>query len=65
MPIEAFDMAIVHRVFRSELDAARGLVRGVRAGDTERAKLVGDHLSFIVAALHHHTQLKIPNRRSN
>jgi len=54
MPTDAFDMAIVHRVFRNELRAAPGLVREVPAGDTNRSGTVGTHLKFIVAALHHH-----------
>ena len=54
MPTDAFDMAIVHRVFRSELHNAPRLVRDVKAGDTNRSAIVGAHLDFIVAALHHH-----------
>jgi len=54
MPTDAFDMAIVHRVFRNELHNAPRLVREVKAGDTERSAIVGAHLDFIVAALHHH-----------
>ena len=54
VPIDAFDMAIVHRVFRTELHNAPGLVRDVNAGDTKRSAIVGDHLNFIVAALHNH-----------
>jgi hypothetical protein len=54
MPTDAFDMAVVHRVFRSELHNAPGLIRDVKAGDIERSAIVGGHLSFIVAALHHH-----------
>jgi hemerythrin-like domain-containing protein len=54
MPTDAFDMAIVHRVFRNELHNAPTLVRDVKAGDTNRSAIVGAHLDFIVAALHHH-----------
>jgi iron-sulfur cluster repair protein YtfE (RIC family) len=54
MPTDAFDMAIVHRVFRNELHNGPGLVRAVKAGDTKRSAIVGDHLNFIVAGLHHH-----------
>jgi len=54
MRIDEIDMVLVHRVFRNELHRADGLVSGVAAGDTTRAKVVGDHLEFIVAALHHH-----------
>jgi iron-sulfur cluster repair protein YtfE (RIC family) len=54
MPTDAFDMAIVHRVFRTELHNAPVLVRDVKAGDTKRSAIVGDHLNFIFAALHNH-----------
>jgi Hemerythrin HHE cation binding domain len=54
MPTDAFDMAIVHRVFRNELRDIPGLVRGVGAGDTTRSAVVGAHLDFVMAALHHH-----------
>jgi iron-sulfur cluster repair protein YtfE (RIC family) len=54
MPTDAFDMAIVHRAFRKELQNAPGLVRDVEAGDTARSAVVGAHLEFILAALHHH-----------
>jgi hypothetical protein len=54
MPCDAFDMEIVHRVFRTELHNAPDLVRDVKAGDSKRSAIVGDHLNFIVAGLHHH-----------
>jgi hemerythrin-like domain-containing protein len=54
MRTDAFDMAIVHRAFRRELDNAPGLVRDVADGDTARSAVVGAHLEFIAAALHHH-----------
>lgn len=54
MPCDAFDMEIVHRVFRTELHNAPDLVRDIRAGDTKRSAIVGGHLNFIVAGLHHH-----------
>src|ERR1700751_2967954 len=54
MPAEAFDMAIVHRAFREEFRNAPGLVRDVEGGDTARSAVVGAHLEFITAALHHH-----------
>lgn len=56
MPSDPFEMAIVHRAFRSELANASGLVRGVTAGDTRRAAAVGRHINFMVTALHHHHQ---------
>jgi hypothetical protein len=54
MPTDAFDMAIVHRVFRTELHDVPRLIRGVTAGDTARSAVVGAHLELITAALHHH-----------
>lgn len=54
MSTDAFDMAIVHRIFRNELHNAPGLVRGVKAGDTKRSAIVGRHLNFIMSGLHHH-----------
>jgi hemerythrin-like domain-containing protein len=54
MPCDAFDMEIVHRVFRTELRIAPDLVRDIKAGDSKRSAIVGDHLNFIVAGLHHH-----------
>jgi iron-sulfur cluster repair protein YtfE (RIC family) len=54
MPTDAFDMAIAHRAFRNELHSAPGLVRDVGVGDTARSAVVGAHLEFIMAALHHH-----------
>ena len=54
MPTDAFDMAVAHRAFRNELHNAPGLVGDVAHGDTARAAVVGAHLRFIRAALHHH-----------
>jgi len=54
MVCDAFDMEIIHRVFRTELHNAPGLVRDIKAGDCKRSAIVGDHLNFIVAGLHSH-----------
>ena len=54
MPIDAQDMTLVHRVFRREFNDIPGLIAAVPAGDTARAKVVADHLSFMVDGLHHH-----------
>ena len=54
MSIDALDMLVVHRVFRREFHDMSGLIAGVAAGDTARAKVVGEHLRFMLAALHHH-----------
>ncbi len=50
----AFEMAIVHRAFRTELHRLPELTSRVRAGDAERAAVVNAHLNLIVAVLHHH-----------
>jgi hypothetical protein len=50
----AFEMALVHRVFRSELHGFPDLINGVGAGDVKRAAVVNAHLNFIITLLHHH-----------
>jgi hypothetical protein len=54
MSINALDMRLVHRVFRREFAAIPGLIGDVPPGDSARAKVVGDHLTFMVDALHNH-----------
>src|ERR1700742_1672807 len=54
MPCDAGDMFVIHRVFRREFADLPALIAAVPAGDAERAAIVGDHVKFIVAALHHH-----------
>ena len=54
MAIDAFDMAIVHRVFRDEFRHLPSLIREVSAGDMRRSAIVARHLEFMMAALHHH-----------
>lgn len=50
------EMRVIHRVFRRELTALPGLVRGVPDGDRHRADVVGGHAAFLLDALHvHHT----------
>ena len=51
MPSTAVDMLVVHRVFRREFDGMPALITAVPAGDTTRAKVVGDHVKFMMAAL--------------
>ena len=48
------EMVIVHRMFRREYGLAPVLVRGVAAGDSERASVVAGHLTEIGTMLHHH-----------
>lgn len=47
-------MLVVHRMFRRQFAEAPRLVRGVPPGDTERSKLIGDHVAEFAVALHHH-----------
>jgi len=54
MPINALDMRLVHRVLRREFAAIPGLIADVPDGDTVRAKVVRDHVTFVVGALHNH-----------
>ena len=54
MPINALDMRLVHRVFRREFAAIPGLIADVAPGDNARARVVGDHLTFMLDALHNH-----------
>src|SRR5690242_7335420 len=50
------EMRVIHRVFRRELTALPGLVRGTPDGDAVRAQVVGRHAQFILTGLHlHHT----------
>jgi hemerythrin-like domain-containing protein len=48
------DMYMVHTAFRREFSLMPALVRGVPAGDVERAAVVADHIAFVEAVLHHH-----------
>ena len=54
MTTDAFEMALVHRVFRRELGNASYLIGGVAAGDKTRSGLIATHLGHVLAALHHH-----------
>jgi hypothetical protein len=54
MPSNAVDMLVVHCVFRREFKDMPALTAAVPPGGTTRAKVVGDHVKFMVAALHHH-----------
>jgi hemerythrin-like domain-containing protein len=54
MSTTALDMRLVPRVFRREFANIPGLIAGVPAGDTARAKVVGRHVAFIMEALHNH-----------
>jgi hemerythrin-like domain-containing protein len=54
MPTDAFEMALVHDVFRDELRSAPELIRNLRPDQRGRRKRVADHISNVLAALHHH-----------
>ncbi len=47
-------MVVVHRVFRREFGALPAYIRAVRAGDTDRAAVLAEHLKDILTGLHHH-----------
>lgn len=52
---DARDMFAVHTMFRREFGMSPGLVRGVLAGDAQRAAAVADHIALVgtVLNLHH------------
>jgi hemerythrin-like domain-containing protein len=54
MPTAAFEMAVVHRVFRNELRSAPQLISSVQPGQDRRLNSVADHIANVLAALHHH-----------
>jgi hemerythrin-like domain-containing protein len=51
---DTHEMVIIHRVFRREFGLLPDLIDHVTVGDTERAALVGEHLTDVVFSLHHH-----------
>jgi Hemerythrin HHE cation binding domain len=51
---DASGMFEIHRMLRRSFDEAAGLVDGVRAGDTDHAKVVATQLNLISTALHAH-----------
>jgi hemerythrin-like domain-containing protein len=53
-PIDTRDMVCVHLFLRREFRLAAGVVRGVRAGDRRRSRVVAGHLEFITRFLHNH-----------
>lgn len=52
------DMLVVHTALRREFRLAPGLVRGVAAGDRERAEVVGAHLAWLLDVLHRHHEVE-------
>jgi hemerythrin-like domain-containing protein len=55
------EMLIVHDVFRREFALMPGLVRGVAAGDRDRAQIIGDHIQGATSVLHTHHVLEDDN----
>ena len=43
---DVHEMVVVHRAFRREAAAAAGYLRTTPEGDTQRAKIVADHLQL-------------------
>ncbi|WP_020390704.1 hemerythrin domain-containing protein [Kribbella catacumbae] len=51
---DTHDMVVVHRVFRREFRLLPDLVGQVAEGNTARSAVLAEHLTDLVAALHHH-----------
>lgn len=54
MSTDAFEMALVHRVFRDALEYSPQLIGSVRPGQRKRRRFVASHIANILAALHHY-----------
>jgi hemerythrin-like domain-containing protein len=48
------EMLMLHDSFRREFALMPGLVRGVAAGDRERAQVIAAHITGVSTILHHH-----------
>ena len=48
------EMVVIHRMFRRQFANAPRLVRGAPPGDTERSRLIGNHVAEFAETLHHH-----------
>jgi hemerythrin-like domain-containing protein len=56
MPSDPFQMAMIHRTFRTEFGSLPSLIREVAHGDTKRSTVIGDYLGNMILVLeHHHT----------
>jgi hemerythrin-like domain-containing protein len=55
------EMLIVHDAFRREFALMPGLVRGVAAGDRDRAQIIGDHIQGATSVVHIHHVLEDDN----
>ena len=51
---EGREMLMLHNSFRREFGLMPGLVRGVEAGDRERAQVITEHISDVSTLLHRH-----------
>lgn len=51
--LDTGDMLLIHRVIRREIGRLPSLFRGA-AGDSARAKVVGEHAAEMLGFLHHH-----------
>jgi iron-sulfur cluster repair protein YtfE (RIC family) len=54
--LETANILLAHNIFRRQLSGLPGLVRGVAAGDTERAAGVVDVVDAVTTALRRHLQ---------
>ena len=55
------EMLIAHDAFRREFALMPGLVRGVVAGDRDRAQIIGDHIPGATSVVHIHHVLEDDN----
>jgi len=54
MATDAFEMSLVHTVFRCQLNSAPRLICDVRPGRPRQLNRVADHIANVMSALHHH-----------
>jgi hemerythrin-like domain-containing protein len=55
-PADVREMYVIHTGLRREYGLLRELILAVEDGDTERARILADHIAFINSVLHlHHT----------
>jgi hypothetical protein len=54
MSTDAFEMALVHRAFSSELHNSVDLIRNTFSRDVTRSAIVGGHVDFMLTGLRHH-----------
>ncbi len=54
MGCDTGEMVVIHRMFRRVFTDAPALVRRVPIGDTQRSRVIGDHVAEIARNLHQH-----------